>query len=389
MLTPKNLSSESPHLNFYREKKIAPVRQLGKISDICAYRSELYRQLGIHSLTIKGADILEVAFGTGQNSLCLAVHLPNSLSLVDPNPTGVEFARDLYGAVKIKHTIPKIQESRLEDFEPTSKFDIVICENWLGNSKYDRELFSRLMRFGKKDSFLITTAISPIGILPNLLRRIVSYRIAHDCSESEISSKLVDLWSPHLKTMTSMTRSHSDWVIDNLINPAYRGILVTPVDIAQQASYDFNIHATYPKFAQDFTWFKQLPRDPTEELSWFENEYYENCHTFLHYSLPHVRGESATNRNLDRDSKRLFSAVAKWEVAAVCDRSHLWQSITKLLESIASQIKQIYPRDLSDMVRKSIDHTIKPNLDLNAIKSCDSFGNWFGRETIYLSMVKR
>ena len=78
--------SENKHLKFYTEHKIAPVKQVAALERILNYRRSLYEPLGLHGLAIRGSDVLEVACGTGENSLFVACQDPTSLTLLEPNP---------------------------------------------------------------------------------------------------------------------------------------------------------------------------------------------------------------------------------------------------------------------------------------------------------------
>jgi hypothetical protein len=173
---------------------------------------------------------------------------------MEPNPEAYENVESLYVQFQGPNTPPAIFQCRLEDFFPERRHDIVICENWLGSSSCDRELRRRLMALGNKYSMLVMTVFSPIGILPNLLRRIISHWVSQGLLNREETQRLTDLWAPHLNSMTAMTRSHEDWVIDNMVNPAYLGICVSPINILEQAVARFRLNATYPKFITDLRW---------------------------------------------------------------------------------------------------------------------------------------
>jgi hypothetical protein len=141
----KNIKN-SPHLKFYTDNKISPVRQEVKsIDQLLEYRASLYRSIGILPLTIESSDVLEVAPGSGQNSLFIASCIPNSYSLVEPNPTAVGDIKDAYRKFKHKHTKPTRIPQMLEYYSPKKQFDIVVCENWLGRKNYERRLFKKLL----------------------------------------------------------------------------------------------------------------------------------------------------------------------------------------------------------------------------------------------------
>src|SRR5215217_8145515 len=105
------------HLDYYTRHGINPVRY--DTSDLRRHlerRASLYRTLGITPLAIRGARVLEVAPGTGQNSLYLAKQAPASLTLVEPNPIARRDIAAVYaGAGAVAE--PRVVPCRFEEFE--------------------------------------------------------------------------------------------------------------------------------------------------------------------------------------------------------------------------------------------------------------------------------
>jgi hypothetical protein len=115
------------HLSYYIQHGISPVSY--RTDDIGAHfdrRDSLYRSLGLPSVAFKGADVLEVAPGSGQNSLYIATCAPASLTLVEPNPAGRRDIGAAYAGLKIPHTPPTLIAETLQRFTPERRFDIVI-----------------------------------------------------------------------------------------------------------------------------------------------------------------------------------------------------------------------------------------------------------------------
>src|SRR5689334_8127343 len=105
------------HLEFYRQHQIAPVSY--DLKDMNAHlerRSSLYLMLGLPPLAFRTAKVLEVAAGTGSNSLYPAHLLPAKLVLLEPNPTGIEHINAVYSSFQKPHTSPEIIAGKLEDY---------------------------------------------------------------------------------------------------------------------------------------------------------------------------------------------------------------------------------------------------------------------------------
>ncbi len=160
----------SGHLEYYRRHGINPVRY--DTSDLQRHldrRGALYRTLGITPVAIRNARVLEVAPGTGQNSLYITRLDPESYTFVEPNSVAVRDIVAVYA--ELGEVAPEIVVSRFEAYDSDDRFDIIVCENWLGSSEHDRKMLHKLGRYVDDKGLLVVTAVSPVGILPNLLRR--------------------------------------------------------------------------------------------------------------------------------------------------------------------------------------------------------------------------
>lgn len=321
----------SPHLKFYTDHKISPVRQkFATIDQLLEYRASLYRGIGIIPLTIGGSDVLEVAPGSGQNGLFIASCIPNSYTLVEPNPTAIEHIKDVFEEFKHKHTKPKLIPQMLEDYSSKKQFDIVVCENWLGRKNYERRLFKKLLGLTKPSGVVITTVISPIGILPNMIRRAMSARLLKNIHIFEEKEKiLTTAYSSHLKPIKAMTRPAIDWIQDNMINPGYLDICVTVPQLLKNVGAEFDILGCYPRFSQDWRWFKSLHGKDKIFNKTFENEYYKWCHGFLSYEMIVQEGSAEKNRLLESYCIKFIDFVKELESPPPKQRRTKQQEIIK------------------------------------------------------------
>ena len=87
--TSMTFSHESVELEYYIREGISPVHyDLSDLNKHFQIRASLYRLLGVIPSFFKGKDILEVAPGSGHNSIYTASLLPQTYDLVEPNPSG-------------------------------------------------------------------------------------------------------------------------------------------------------------------------------------------------------------------------------------------------------------------------------------------------------------
>ena len=176
------------HLEFYIKNKISPVRQ--DIHDLQRHmdrRKALYQRLGVPSQFITGKNILEVGPGSGHNSLFVATCLPSQLILVEPNPVGRNGVFELYSDFSPSHTRPLVIDKSLEAFDTEYDYDIVIAEAWLGSTDHEVNLIKKISNFVKIGGILILTLQSPVGMLANVLRRLLAYELVR--REDNIAQK--------------------------------------------------------------------------------------------------------------------------------------------------------------------------------------------------------
>lgn len=382
----------SPHLKFYTDHQISPVRQkISTINQLLEYRASLYRGIGILPLTIKGSDVLEVAAGSGQNGLFIASCIPNSYTLVEPNPTAIRHIKDVYKKFKHKHTKPQLIPQMFESYSRKKQFDIVVCENWLGRKNYERRLFKKLLGLTKPSGLVITTVISPIGILPNFIRRAMSARLLKNIHSFEEKEKiLTTAFSGHLKTIKAMTRPTIDWIQDNMINPGYLDICITIPQLLKNVGRDFDFLGCYPRFSQDWRWFKSLHGQDKIFNKTFEVEYYKWCHGFLSYEMTVQEGSVEKNRLLETCCINFIDLVKEFESSTKDSQNDkkLLKDMVTILRTICKLSKEIYTPEIFNQLLEGCSLFESQNLNSADINACKKFKKLFGRETLYISLER-
>lgn len=237
------------HLTYYREHGILPVRYSGTKEQHFERRASLYRSLRLPPLAFRGARVLEVAAGTGQNAEYIASLNPQYLELVEPHAQNWSCLGWL----------PLINVP-FEDYEaPAGSFEIAICENWMGLPEVEAGLLDKLASLVAPGGVLVLTCVHPQGFYPNQLRRKIAARLINDSMSFENKTQiLVSAFETHLATLPDMTRSAKDWVQDQLLNPAVENILLTFPMLIDKLGKEFTILGTSPEFTQEWRWFKSL-----------------------------------------------------------------------------------------------------------------------------------
>jgi SAM-dependent methyltransferase len=373
------------HLDYYTRHGINPVRY--DTSDIRLHferRASLYRTLGVPPLAVRGARVLEVAPGTGQNSLYLATLAPGSFTLVEPNPVAVRDITAVYDRAGPNAVRPRVIQSRLEEYEADAPFDLVVCENWLGCSAHERGLLRKLGTLVADGGLLVVTAVSPVGVLPNALRRALANRLTDPSEPFEARTEtLCRAFGPHLRTVAGMTRTATDWVHDNMLNPAYFGVLLTVPTVLEELGGGFDALGTSPDFATDWRWFKGLCGDAREFNRHLLNGYRAALHNFFDHRTLSPAREAARNDQFESAALAVCDAVREWE-AGEGDADRVEVMVRRATAGMSD-----LPAAWSGALDEFLDAFADPRLTPESVADMPHFGPLFGRETIYLSFEKR
>ena len=356
------------------------------IQDLGAHldrRQALYQTLGLLPSAFRGRTVLEVGPGSGHNSLFVASVEPARYVLVEGNPKGGEDIGKLYDGQSITHVRPEVIASKLEDFASPSRFDVVLCEGWLGSSLHERAMLSKLATFVADEGVLVVTVLSPTGMLLNTIRKTLCLRLVGPAEPLERRLEIsLAAFSPHLATLASMTRSHRDWLLDMVLSPAYFDICLTPQQAVEALPTDFEFYGSSPRFSQDWRWYKGLSGSGRRVSEAFLQSYVENIPNFLDYRTL-VSGRTAEqNRVLDAAGLALLQASAAWE--------RTWRSRAAPPDVVAAMAAALAASGgLSTTITAGLtearDLLISDEIGPADVASMAVFGELFGRELIYVA----
>tara|TARA_B100000959_G_scaffold182117_1_gene190413 strand:- start:4470 stop:5630 length:1161 start_codon:yes stop_codon:yes gene_type:complete len=379
-------TTNKDHLEFYMEYGISPVRQ--NIDDIQKHlerRSSLYRKIGAPSILFKDKNVLEVGPGSGHNSLYVASCKPGRYDLLEPNKTAQMGIKELYSTIKLDLIKPNLIKQKLEDFSTDIEYDIVICEAWLGVSAHEREMMKKLGELVSQGGILITTIASPLGSVSNGIRRVLSWDIVRNIDNINKKQKiLLDAYSAHLDTMNDMSRVYEDWVIDTLINPGFLTMCPQPDMFIDDIGGKFDIYESFPKFYNDWRWYKSLYGKNKLFNEQFLNSYHRNIHNFFDYRNCHTQISKELGREIEVESFNFISQIARKEDnndAIIDDK--IFNSIQNI-GLFMSNINDYWINSFKEVA----DLMESKSITKNDISKMKYFHKLFGRELIYVSAIK-
>lgn len=381
-------------LRYYEQQGISPVRY--NLDDIEAHfdrRDSLYRALGLPPAAFRGSRVLEVAAGSGQNSLYVASCRPASYDLVEPNPAGIRDIRTAYERLRVPHTEPQLNPIQFEAFEPQTAYDVVLCENWLGSVPNEIAMLRKLTSLVSPGGVLVLTFVPPCGFFPNIMRKLIALRILdRSLSFADQTEQLVEVFSQHLSSITHMTRGHRDWVHDTMLNPHYLTIALPLETVIDAIGDDMEVLTTFPRFTPDWRWFKSLVGRERCFNAHLLNAYRENLHNFIDYRKVWPPRSACANIRLDAAIQAIHQGALRWQTeAGAANDDTLHASVKRVADQLSvvrTEFAQI-SEELSvaiDELRSLWQH---PRIDTSVVRHMRDFGALFGRETIYISFTRR
>lgn len=381
--------ADNSMLSFYRVHSVAPVRQ--EIADLDAHfarRRVLYQQLGIPMGAFTGRRVLEIGPGTGQNALIVAAQMPSQLVLVEPNLTGGKEIDASFEPFPAWREILSIHDLPIEQFQDTQQFDFVLCEGLVGASGHPdpHALILSIATHVRPGGLMVLTCVDYVAYLSEMLRRLLGYEISgHLKDVSQRAALLLPIFSPHLQSLHGMSRRFDDWIIDNLINPASVGRLVSFDDCLSYLGDRFDVLSTSPRFISDWTWYKKGAMDH----DFFNRKalecYWRNLHNFMDYRYVYPPRLEAENRTLLARCEDIHNQINEYERT----RDHsVRQQIVVNLHKLQKELHRDMP-SVSAALAEAIEWFSATGIDFETIKHSEEFGKWFGRGQTYISLVRR
>lgn len=380
------MSETTPSLvEFYRQHGISPVRQ--DISNLEAHftrRAGLYRHLGLLPGFLRGRTAIEIGPGSGFNSLFTATLEPSRYVLLEGNPRGVADIEKLFGQFDGLRSRIEIVSKLVQDYQTDERFDFVICEGMLALAGVPDpvKLLRSVARLVAPGGVLVITAIDELSDFAETLRRLFAQLLIEPGEPlAQQAAKLTPVFSPHLSTLSGMSRRHDDWVIDNLLNPASIGPYLSIPDAITGIENDFELFGSSPRFMTDWRWYKTIVPGQTRYNEIALEQYWENAHSLLDYRAVFAPRSGEENRRLyalcgsTRDLIRHFESTR--------DRG-IVTAIRSRLSEVSHAVSAFSP-ELSTAVNDVNLLLADVPPDGAAVARSAHFGPWFGRGQQYLS----
>jgi len=374
-------------IEFYKQHKISPVRQdIGDLDKHFERRAALYRHLGILPAFIRGKKVLEVGPGSGFNSLYTSSLQPSAYVLVEGNPTGVEDLHTLFSEYPALSKNIRIAPVLLDDYDEDDQFDFVFCEGVLSSEPTPTSTLKGLTKFVAPQGTLVITSEDSVSLFPLTLRRLFAQVILDptETLDGQVA-KLLPVFGPHLSRLLGMSRRHDDWIVDNLINPAILGELLSLPEAISVIEDEFDIYATSPHFLSDWRWYKVITAKGQSLNRLAINQYWQNIHNFLDHRAVFPPRAEDQNRQLHDLCSSVRGKISLFEnsrdVRALPD-------IVNMLGQVVGLVQEFSVK-LADALKEAQSLLADYPVDQRALADSSKFGGLFARAQQYLSFSRR
>ena len=370
-------------VDWYIDHNVSPVRLNIKDQSIhLLNRKALLWHLGILPSLAKGKSIIEFGPGSGFNALAtFKILKPKQYTLVDGNEKGLHEMAQLFSDNFGTREEIRIEQSRILDFDVQTNYDICILENVVAGQLTGREILCHASLFAP---IFLFSLVDPVGMFSETLRFYLAQPIIETCNTmKEKVDRLMPIFSPHLATVRGMNRRFDDWIIDNLINPATLGDLLSLPDAIEAIGDQFEFYNSSPRMFSDWQWYKTIGLEGIRRNELVLQQYYENLHNLIDSRVPIVKtGPSVKSnialRDLCQDFRRLVRERPekpyhnKEEVTDTLNRIETLCSFSPgTKEAINFGIRFIQERETIESLSKNIN-----------------FASFFGRSTHVFSFVR-
>jgi 2-polyprenyl-3-methyl-5-hydroxy-6-metoxy-1,4-benzoquinol methylase len=377
------------HIEFYDQHKISPVRlDIPNLDLHLENRAGLFRHLSILSGLITGKRILEFGSGSGFNSIHLASLEPESLTLVDGNPTGIEQTKDLYAKLPDYKKFTKIEHSMFDDYKNEEKFDLVIMENVLvGQPGIDKTL-KHVTSFVAPGGLFVTSCMNSVGLMPETLRRLLAFiMVEQDSPLEEKVRRLLPIFSSHLASIDGMNRRQDDWIIDNLLNPMLypgRKLFSFPETI-ETIGKDFDFLSSSPRFMLDWRWYKTLRETKDQNNNLALEQYWMNVHNFLDLNTLLPTRPVEKNKKLFQVCREFVDLLYQFEATGKRD---LISSLIEILDRFIIEV-QSFSSSTAEGMKEARELLSQDPIDKDALTRSKKFGKLFGRANHHFSFIRK
>ncbi len=371
-------------LSYYVENSISPVHQdISNWNLHIERRRKLYRQCGIPFKFFEGKKILEVGPGSGYNTLVFFEWGAN-MTLVEPNPTGIEEARNLFKKMRIDDEKYDFIHSKIEDYDTEEKYDVVIAEGFLDAMDNATEIIEKLKSLVKRGGVIVITCADDVCLFIETMKRLIAAIMTKGIvNYDEKVDYLVDFFAPQLENLKGMSRPVKDWVEDQMICKSFINGNSLSMAEAVIKFEDFYFLGSSQRLFTDYSWYKDIWYDEKHNIL---EQFRKKRLSLLMAGMDEVILDSGDVDELVIIFKEIRKLASDFEIQY---DNRILNEIEKLLLNLCTKA-DVFPigfRNVLWDIKNSIEEIIEGK-DYD-ISKYTNFYQAFGRTQQYLAFEKK
>jgi len=311
---------------------------------------------------------------------------------MDGNPSSIAALMDKLKAKLLPEdsSIFNIDFAKADVSEMQDKFDLVLCEGAIPGQTHPVQFASKLFTLVVGGGQIVLTCADVYSTLPELLRRLFRPHLIKHGFEAAVSNG-IEIFSSHLECLPGASRSTSDWVADQILNPwTHSNWQFSILDALKLANeYKFDFLGSSPSFYLDWKWYKEVV-DSANYRNKLAMQLWESQRIF---TIDKRLDPSFFCFDLDHELDELLQDLVGFVALATTDDDFQYSNFhERKLDNLLLAIIEILQRsNLRNVLEPTIQalaefkdawpEICKGKLDVD----CKSFKSWLGRGTQYIS----
>ena len=380
------IDCDSGLLNFYRANQISPVKQnIANLEVHYSRRRFLYQYLGVTPNCFHDREIIEFGPGSGHNALYNTSLHPKRYVLVDGNEVGLSECKQNFKQYFPHTQIHEFVHSRIEEFETTDRFDMVLCEGVIAHQAKPNLFLQHVASFVKKGGVVVISTSDYVSVLAEVLRRLISVKYVDLKAPLEKQWPILrKIFSPHLDSLRGMSRLYDDWIADNIVYQ-WEYNLFSIEDAILSLDDSYSILGSSPKFLTDWRWYKEVYGNEANINENTIHQYRQNLVNFIDYRVAHLLMSESDAQAIEEICKEIYSFMV---TSTKEGSTRLYGQVARCCSSLHALIADISPITGESLLEVSAFFSQPPVDHTHVNDALPTFKTWFGRGQQYLSFVK-
>lgn len=374
------MTRKRPYLDFYEELGDHLVSRVIEDEDeFFRTRSALYLSLGIPTTFISGKRVLEFGPGSGHNSIFTATLSPAEYVLVDGGREILNAAKHRLSSFVSPHTTMSYVCTLFEEFTPQEPFDFVFAEACIPMQENPPSLLRHISRHVKSGGLLVITTISAVSYLSEILRRLGRDILISPRAKPEDQLKILrPVYKQHIESLTGVSRSVDDWLLDNIVQPFDVQQLLTVPQAISVLGDRFEIFGSSPRFVTDWRWYKMMNAMSKGFNKQALDSYYSRNANLLDYRIENLNHDIEIGILLEDRCSRIWDVMIDLENGQEQQWEELWKSLAEVEDVVSRCAPDTLPalQEAILWLKNGASESLMPN-----------FEKWWGRGQQYVSFV--